>query len=204
MKKLIIAAALMIPLMGFGQISGTSHDFSQAGYAAWNTTGQICKPCHTPHNAQAAINGPLWNHDLSTVGAYTDYTSTTLNGVIAAGPGAVSKACLTCHDGTVALGAFGGSTTPTLGTMGANQTFGTDLTNDHPIGITYTDVIATADGQLFPPTTTAALGGFIDTKMLFSTKVECASCHDVHGNGNTNLLLIANTGSALCLTCHNK
>ena len=33
--------------------------------------------------------------------------------------------------------------------------------------------------------------------------LESASCHDVHGaGGNANLLLVDNTGSALCLTCH--
>ena len=34
--------------------------------------------------------------------------------------------------------------------------------------------------------------------------VECASCHDPHNNTNNTFLRIANTGSAVCLTCHNK
>ena len=37
--------------------------------------------------------------------------------------------------------------------------------------------------------------------------VECGSCHDVHNTlsaGNTQLLNVDNTGSGLCLACHNK
>jgi len=33
--------------------------------------------------------------------------------------------------------------------------------------------------------------------------VECASCHDPHSN-NVTFLRVVNTGSAVCLTCHNK
>jgi predicted CXXCH cytochrome family protein len=33
--------------------------------------------------------------------------------------------------------------------------------------------------------------------------VECASCHDPHSTNQT-FLRIANTGSAVCLACHNK
>jgi predicted CXXCH cytochrome family protein len=34
--------------------------------------------------------------------------------------------------------------------------------------------------------------------------VECGSCHDPHNNTNPTFLRIANTGSALCLSCHVK
>ena len=34
--------------------------------------------------------------------------------------------------------------------------------------------------------------------------VECASCHDAHNNTLGNFLRKANTGSAMCLTCHIK
>jgi len=34
--------------------------------------------------------------------------------------------------------------------------------------------------------------------------VECASCHDPHTSANPTFLRIANTGSAVCLACHNK
>ena len=34
--------------------------------------------------------------------------------------------------------------------------------------------------------------------------VECGSCHDPHNSTNPTFLRMANTGSQLCLTCHNK
>lgn len=34
--------------------------------------------------------------------------------------------------------------------------------------------------------------------------VECASCHDPHSDTNATFLRVANTGSAVCLTCHVK
>jgi predicted CXXCH cytochrome family protein len=37
-----------------------------------------------------------------------------------------------------------------------------------------------------------------------SAFVWCSSCHDVHDNANQPFLVMANTGSALCLGCHDK
>ncbi|NOY27278.1 MAG: cytochrome c3 family protein, partial [Oligoflexia bacterium] len=82
-----------------------------------------------------------------------------------------------------------------------------NLSNDHPIAFDYTTALATTDGELFDPSTTASgltTSGTIDTDMLFTTQMECASCHDVHDDTYGNFLIMDNTASALCLTCHNK
>jgi predicted CXXCH cytochrome family protein len=206
MKKLnallTMAAVLVLTNLGFSQITGSGHDFSTA---SWNSTSEICIVCHTPHNANTTVaNAPLWNHQLSATATYPMYTSATLNST-AGQPDGSSKLCLSCHDGTVALENFGGVTGGThLMTGGA--LVGTDLSNDHPISITYDAALAAADGGLFNPTTTqSGLGGTITNTMLIGGKMQCSSCHDVHNSANlSNLLLKANTGSALCLTCHNK
>ncbi len=80
------------------------------------------------------------------------------------------------------------------------------MSNDHPISFTYDAALATSDGELFDPSTiSSGLGGTIAADMLFGNKLECASCHDVHNAaGNPDLLVKANTASALCLTCHDK
>ena len=79
--------------------------------------------------------------------------------------------------------------------------FGVDLSNDHPISMTY-DVL---DTGLNATSATSGLGGTIATDMLFGGNVECASCHDVHDdNGIVGLLKKSNAGSDLCTTCHNK
>jgi len=49
--------------------------------------------------------------------------------------------------------------------------------------------------------------GTIKADMLFSNRMECSSCHDVHNTKavpGTKLLVKDSAGSALCLTCHNK
>jgi predicted CXXCH cytochrome family protein len=186
-------------------IGGSKHDFSTTGWSG----GQICVACHAPHNNTNAAGSVLWNHALTTA-TFTLYSSPTMNATGAA-VGGVSKLCLSCHDGTVALDSFGGNTGTTF--INASANLGNNLTNDHPIGITYDGALVTADGGLKAITSAANIGpggaktGTIDSNLLAGGKVECSSCHDVH-NTNTavtaNLLKITNAGSALCLTCHTK
>ncbi len=186
---------------GYSQISGSAHDFSGD---AWNTTGQICIVCHTPHNADLTVaTAPLWNHEVTTVAAYTLYSSATLDATVSQ-PGNESKLCLSCHDGTVALENFGGTSGGTNFITGT-ALVGTDISDDHPISFLYNAALATADGGLFDPSTAnSGLGGTISADMLFAGRMECASCHDVHDNINGMFLRINNAGSALCLTCHDK
>ena len=182
-------------------ISGSAHDFSNAN---WNNTGEICIVCHTPHNANTDVtNSPLWNHQVTT-STFTPYSSSSLNATTGQ-PSGVSKLCLSCHDGTVAIDNFGSNTNGNNMITG-DKNLGTDLSNDHPVSITYDATLATADGGLKDPTSTnSGLGHTIAEDMLFNGKLECASCHDVHnGSGQSHLLVKSNSGSALCLTCHNK
>ncbi len=170
-------------------------------------TDEICIPCHTPHNADASVvDAPLWNHEVTTAN-FTPYTSTTMDAATGQ-PDGVSKLCLSCHDGTVALDSWGGQTGTVFWSSGHRDVMGTDLTDDHPISITYNSALATSDGELADPSTTnSGLGNTIDTDLLFGQKLQCASCHDVHNTQSvpgTKLLLISNVNSGLCLTCHLK
>ncbi len=203
-KALFILLSLAVAAFVYSAISGTGHDFSAE---SWTTNGEICLPCHTPHNGDASVSGaPLWNHEVST-STYTLYPSGGTMNAVPTAPTGVSLLCLSCHDGSVALDSFGGATGTENITGGA--LFGTDLSNDHPISFDYTTALATADGELHNPSVAnSGLGGTIAADMLFSNSLECASCHDVHdGNdlGPTGHLLIkSNANSALCLTCHDK
>ena len=100
-----------------------------------------------------------------------------------------------------------------IGNAGAPWTgldaFGTELGNDHPIGITYDNA---SDPELNDPTAADALTfgdgstGSINS-ILFQGVVECGTCHDVHATvsgNNPKLLVVDNSGSAFCLECHNK
>lgn len=198
----IMSVAMLIGQLGYGQILNTSHDFSGE---TWNTTGEICIVCHTPHNANTSVaTAPLWNHEVTAVTNYSLYSSSTLDATMAQ-PDASSKLCLSCHDGTVALENFGQTNNGTHFITGTTL-IGQDLGDDHPVSFTYDAALAATDGGLWDPTTTpSGLGGTINADMLFDGKMQCASCHDVHNSGGEdNLLLKSNLVSALCLTCHNK
>ena len=208
MKKLSVFFVCVLLSTGlFAFITGSAHDFSAIA-PTWSND-EICLPCHTPHGAKTLLDNlvPLWNHDV-TAATFTLYSSPTgpLDATDLADPDGVSKACLSCHDGTIAVDAYGSNTPSTMITT----PLGSDLSNDHPISFTYNTGLATTDGELFDPATTDAglsTAGTIQNRMLFADQLECASCHDVHNtecDTCPSLLLKDNAGSALCLTCHDK
>jgi hypothetical protein len=218
MKKLLVLLSVLALVAGFSGVAtagiqGSAHDFAGFPFAG----GQICLPCHTPHNAESDA-APLWNHELS-VASYNLYSSPSMNATVGQPTGA-SKLCLSCHDGTVAVDSFGGQTgTIFISAFGADVDLTTDLSNDHPISFTYDAALATADPGLFDPTaTTVTIGsgtfsrtGTISEVMLEGgTELQCQSCHSVHNDFvagtaiSDALLKITIGGSDLCLACHNK
>lgn len=209
-KQLLLAAAALFAAQSAmaGTIVASKHDFSASLWSG----GQICVVCHAPHNNNNTAGTLLWNHAV-TAATYTLYSSPTMNAVTAQpAAGTVSKLCLSCHDGTVAVDSFGGTTGTTTITASAN--LGSNLGNDHPIGFAYDAALVTADGALKAVSSTVTIGsgattktGTIDNTLLVGTKVECSSCHDVHNTftvGTTKLVKISTVGSALCLACHIK
>lgn len=198
-----------------GTITGSAHDFSANGYSG----GQICVVCHTPHNSDTTVTqAPLWNHAVTTT-TFTMYTSGSLDATSVGQPDGVSKLCLSCHDGTVAIDSFGGATGTNFVTGSKRIGDAGALNDDHPISIAYDTALSQTDQGLHDPATrnvTIGAGGdktrtgTVATLMLSNGTVQCSSCHDVHNNFavpgavGTPLLKVSKAGSAICLTCHNK
>ncbi len=206
-STLVAAAAAVVMLFAaqgaMAVMTGSAHDFKAK---TWNPSGEICNVCHVPH--KTASTALLWNHVTTTAPAYTLYSSPSLNAVPGQpAAGSVSKLCLSCHDGTVAVDNFGGPTTGTTFVLPASNLLNgtTSLTDDHPISFTYDAALATADGGLVsPPVDGKSVVAGIP---LYAAKLECGSCHDVHNNGvgtPAKLLRVSNAASALCLKCHIK
>lgn len=189
---LVVAVVVVLAGTADAQIAGTGHDFSTN--AAWNTSGEICGPCHTPHGG--TTNGaPLWAH-TETTNTFTVYDSGTMEQTPGQ-PSGISKQCLGCHDGTVALESYIGADGSNATVIAGVANLGSDLGNDHPISIDYATSQSTDSGLY---ATNATING-----LLFNGDVECSSCHDPHGAGGFSALLrMSNAGSALCITCHNK
>ena len=210
MTRLMIGAGLVFAAQGAlaGTIAGSPHDFSNRGWG----TNEICIFCHAPHNTSLAVtDAPLWNHAQS-VATYQLYSSATFN-VGSSQPGGVSKLCLSCHDGTIAIDSYGTRTGTT--NLTGSEVLGTDLRDDHPIGFTYDATLATNPNYTLknPTTTNITIGsggttktGTITATILFGGKVECATCHDVHNTytATGKLLKVSNAASGFCLSCHIK
>ena len=155
----LIGAATSLPASA--QIANSKHNLGSTGTGVnkFSGTAEICVFCHTPHGADTSAAVPLWNRTLPAPASFTTYDSlgtSTLDGKVAP-VGSVSIACLSCHDGVTSMSAV--INAPGSGTVGdaawqagawtgANQTagkisaglitnIGTDLRNDHPIGIQY-------------------------------------------------------------------
>jgi predicted CXXCH cytochrome family protein len=180
------------------------HDFTAA---TWTTKGESCSVCHTPHGAASTDNSlaPLWNHSDSSTVSYTMYTGYDLQGTVSGTPDGTTVLCLGCHDGQGTLDAFGGvplgTATMTGAGYDAGRDLGLDLRNDHPVSISY---VTGAGSELRALTYASGLGGDIETDLLdANTKVQCASCHDVHSSA-VSMLRISNANDALCRTCHGK
>jgi predicted CXXCH cytochrome family protein len=176
------------------------HSTPAAG--AFNSGGEICIACHTTHNTDltVAAEAPLWNHDLTTNGDFSPYVGFDMQSTPTDTVNTGSLLCLSCHDGTISLDAFGGGGGGPQMTGAANVT--KNLTDDHPISMAYA-----GDTGLNAASSTTELGGTITADYLNGgTTVECFSCHNVHNDVGTaaKLLKVDNAGSVLCLDCHAK
>ena len=219
LKKSILVGALLIGLtpLAQGQITATHHDFSASGSSGfgvtYNPANEKCNVCHAPHFTDTAAN-PLWIHRTTSTSftTYTGYNFLQRGGLTISQPDGASKLCLSCHDGITAMNDYGGVVVGTpnkLMPSGSNLT--ANLSNTHPISFVYDAALLVKDPSLKDPTTTTTpLGHTVKYDMLdANNKVQCTSCHEVHQDNSQDpfkwrFLKVANTGSAMCLLCHNK
>ncbi|MEJ2394708.1 MAG: cytochrome C [Candidatus Thiodiazotropha sp.] len=214
-QKVLVAVAtallLLSTLPAVAGVQGSVHDFSANIWSA----GEICTACHTPHNANGAVQVPLWNHEISTA-TYTLYSSSTLKiSPVQLEPGNISRLCLSCHDGTIAVDSFGSRAGDQK--IVGNPNLGTDLSDDHPVGIYWdhqtqvpgeNDCLVCHSFYLLP----GGWGYGMDLAnagnelKFYNHRIECPTCHDVHNTEVQDVKLLRKTraGSAICLHCHPK
>ncbi len=187
-------------LMGVGEpedfdlrIGQSPHNFSNP---AWLPISKICHVCHTVHNetlfSQQYPNGLLWKREIDSV-VYIMYHSywgasffdtrdktrwTSLTGKRSNLPDGLSKFCLACHDGLIAPDMF---------------------ILHHFVSAEY-DVMKS--NLRDPDITLIGMSGSI-SEVLDREKVQCSSCHDVHGTESIdNTKLLRAEKPEICITCH--
>lgn len=183
-------------------IVNTKHNLSVSGLGSVKAESEteICVFCHTPHNSSP--QKPLWNREDPALN-YTLYTSSTTDATIVQ-PDGSSLLCLSCHDGTIALGNVLSRTVPISMAGGittmppGNTNLTKDISKDHPVSFFYNSDLAGIDGQLNNPST---LTGPVK---LENQKVQCISCHDPHRDLFDNFLTATNRYSELCIYCHDR
>ena len=182
-----------------------------------------CQVCHIPHKAPNAgsTQAPLWNHamdaaDGKTVKTYVTYEQGNSARFASLGIASssfslgASTACLSCHDGSVAINQQYAKSTGYVYTGGAADTTkyyvptfaveaNTDKTTQTFTSATGTAPYTTSYGSrldlthmhpigisytdaLVKDDTLQAVSGTIMGKMLKGPNktVECSSCHDIH------------------------
>jgi len=208
----VLTGVMLVCILAAGNLaaqtlSGGPHDLTGVSIDTQVPT-DLCRYCHTPHNAvDPAVAGvsQLWDRTAPATTTFEIYDSTTMvNNAVQ--PEGVSLACLSCHDGATAFDSLTGLTvTPSntmtdvigpAGTIPAN--FGNSLLNDHPVSID----MEQGSGGLKNPTGISTLTFYNGNQG--TNQVECASCHDPHGDDQDYFLRIPSATGGLCETCHNK
>ena len=163
-----------------------------------------CSYCHAPHSG-LATGQSLWNQ-TQTKATYQLYTSSTYHQksqqpVL----GSDSNLCLSCHDGTVAVGntIVAGQVTMT-GSMYPQDVFGTNLQSSHPFSLQLPikdaiDLIASLASQ-------GKTGDPKGLVKLINGNIECTSCHNAHVQAidllSQNFLVRDSSNAQMCLACH--
>jgi len=203
----VVMVLALTPLAAYAQantIDGSRHDLSVRGPGPVKATSEkeVCRFCHAVHIQDTNSPHPLWNQQLSKATSYSAYTSSTYrqrtNEISTR-----SKLCLSCHDGTVAIGeTYSSGKIVVQGALASADKFGTDLSGNHPFGFT---MPAVDDGEMKLSLTASPPLTSDPAVKLFDNKIECVTCHNPHTpNLDTavEFMVRSNNNSALCTACH--
>jgi predicted CXXCH cytochrome family protein len=178
-----------------GSVVGSKHDLSASGPGPARAVSetQVCLFCHVPHGGTRGGGNRPEPKGLHQLREATGAASRT--------PTGSSRVCLSCHDGTIAVGrtvakgevAMRG--TERGGRIAGGADLGTDLRGSHPISTSQ------PSGPRF-----RAPGRTDEVKLDRAGQVQCTSCHDPHREkvdpAVGKFLVRSNRESALCVSCH--
>jgi len=206
--SLLIVALCALAVSARAQVSGDvlgSHNLSLSGTSPVKGGLDPCLFCHVPHSGVQNPNVALWSQTLSSQ-VYKSYNSTTLhNTSLQPMLGGDSSLCLSCHDGTVAVG----QTQPygqiqMSGNMYPTDRFGTDLQGSHPFSLK--TPLVDAPHLVQSLTTSHTTADPLHAVNLINNDVECTSCHTPHSQMvdaiSKSFLVRDSSNGQLCLSCH--
>jgi predicted CXXCH cytochrome family protein len=197
----VAASFVLAPVALSGSIIDTKHNLSCASNneVRAEEENRICIFCHAPHSSRGMR--ALWNRRDSDA-VYDIYESSSVRANIGQPTGS-SRLCLSCHDGTIAVGSLHASASPIRLASGqlfldrSHGSVGISLRDDHPISFLYDGALVTQDRNLVPPVAVADLD-LLDR----DGQVQCTSCHDPHHDDLGAFLRFSTKHGVLCNKCH--
>lgn len=197
----LLSLVLALPAAADGStVVSSKHDLSVTGGGSIRaaTETQVCVFCHVGHSRK-----PLGDNRPDVRADYVPYQSSTMRSQMPSSPTGASRVCLSCHDGTIAMGETVASGTIQLlstapgGRLApdAPSNLGTDLRRTHPVSF-----------SPVPDRRHHAPEGQAPARLDARGQVQCTSCHDPHSEKNDpvrgKFLLASNRYSVTCLACH--
>jgi hypothetical protein len=214
-KLLFLATLMLFPVAVWGAagdpgtgLASTAHDFS--GITSNGSATGSCTFCHTPHKASA--QGLIWNHDLSV--ATFDWTTPQSTGgtnyvdlPADTYKGSTAK-CLSCHDGTVAIGDIGwwagsdpGTVATVPATMDATHTVGGaapgSAEGNHPVAMPYP-----FENAVNTYNTAATGAGVILGEFVADPTTNKIRLYNDDGSGNITVGAVSAKSGMECGSCH--
>ena len=208
---LALSAVLLISALALCQrppadVLGKHNLTPGSGSSIYLPSGNLgCTFCHAPHSGLGGVT-PLWNQTLSRA-SYAPYTSTTSHQTGNTQPplGVTSSLCLSCHDGTVAVGqsaVFG--KIPLTGSWLPGDSFGTNLAGSHPFSLV--KPVKDASNLVASLVASGTTADPLKKVNLVNGNIECTSCHNPHVEAvdpiAQNFLVRDSSSGQMCLSCH--
>jgi hypothetical protein len=213
---LVVLASATLLLAQHGSVLNTVHNLSASGPGEVRALeeDEVCKFCHIPHSS--VVPEQLWARRLSDARYQVPEIRPGGSARISAPqPDGSSRLCLSCHDGTVALGDIGGRPRR-IAMMGGDHLssgrkgyIGTDLSGSHPISFVVPDQDPDVTGEsgdmaLRP---LSAIRADPDVPIDTNGKMQCTTCHDPHTDRYYQKDVVPRfwvkpSVQEVCLTCH--
>jgi predicted CXXCH cytochrome family protein len=203
MKKALAIALALVAGSASAAVVNSKHNIGNYnGQGGAVGGGDVCYFCHAAHNTGTIA--PLWARNNPT-SSYTTYTSGTISVNIGTTIDNFSLACMSCHDGTVAVnqtikGKLGTNAGNVYILANATTKIGPDLSNDHPVSL-----------QWAPDATNGLVASVPAPFRVYNTSrgatalsaaLTCGSCHAVHDTTNSKFLRANPNSGNFCATCH--
>ncbi|KAB0666653.1 hypothetical protein F6V25_04335 [Oryzomonas japonica] len=194
-------------------VSGSKHDLNMFSSSS-DLQERVCIYCHVPHHAagDTLASTPVWD-EVKSGKVFTPYKSATFDATVVDPLVGPTRLCLSCHDGVVASDNHPNLRSDSYG--GAGIAINGDLSNDHPVGFSYLEVVNNKPNAYRSPNALwlDGNGSVTVASCLYNNAiVTCVTCHDPHNKKNVSdpnntynyFVYSRQAHSSLCQSCHIK